>query len=147
MCTSQDQCIFWMFCRWLTVLGVLGAGEMLGTTYFAMCITFFVNENHVAQLAPKMLSVHTAQLPLVHFGNLFTQLQAALVLVSQVSHTLPVCVCLSTQPQHTVHHCISQSHQISLLPLVCYTTDVSLVSQISFSPLVCHTMIMYRIKK
>jgi len=63
-----------MFCRWLTVLGVLGAGEMLGTTYFAMCITFFVNENHVAQLAPKLLSVHTAQLPLVHFGNLFTQL-------------------------------------------------------------------------
>ena len=29
----------------------------LGTAYFATCITFFVDENHVARLAPKPLPV------------------------------------------------------------------------------------------
>jgi len=56
------------------VSGVSGAGGMLGTMYFAMCIIFFVDENYVAQLAPKPLSIHTAQPPLVHFGNLLAQL-------------------------------------------------------------------------
>jgi len=31
-----------------------------GTAYFATCITFFVDENHVARLPPKPLPVHTA---------------------------------------------------------------------------------------
>jgi len=47
-----------------SALSASGAGGMLGgsrTAYFAMCITFFVDENHVAQLPPKPLPIgHTA---------------------------------------------------------------------------------------
>ena len=62
-----------MFHKWSSVLSVLSAGEMLGgsgTAYFAMCISFFIDENHVAWLPPKLLPVgHTAAFL---FGNFAT---------------------------------------------------------------------------
>jgi len=56
--------VFRVFGRRSSVSSASGAGGMSGasgTAYFATCITFFIDENHVARLAPKPLPVHTVR--------------------------------------------------------------------------------------
>jgi len=54
--------VFQVFGRRSSASSASGAGGMSGgsgTAYFATCITFFIDENHVARLPPKPLPVHT----------------------------------------------------------------------------------------
>ena len=49
--------VFQVFSRRSSVSGAGGMSGASGAVYFATCITFFVDENHMARLAPKPLPI------------------------------------------------------------------------------------------
>ena len=106
--------------RLMHILGVLQMVDCVGCVrcgrdvgYYVFCHVYILP---FLLTKTMWLSWHQNHCPFIQHSHhwcilgicLHSYIQAVPVLVGQVSHTLLVCVCLSTQPQHTVHHCISQ---------------------------------------